>query len=366
MRADRRHRAVVGQWQGEVKRVRDLTANEVAFWQHLSVTRPELRSPFFSFEFTQAVAESGARARVCLLYENQTLAGFFPFQFADGFAQSMAAGERIGGNLNDFFGVVIDPSRYGPIGPQDLLQCTGLASVDVSHLEETQPGLGLGGGLPAQGVRIRFENGLQRYWESVKSRHRSAHDTLRNRERKIEREFRRVHFVFAHEESSELLKLVVAEKRKQYQRSDAGDGFAEPWKLRCLDRISRYREGRCVPVLSALYFDGEWAALHFGIRAGNVLHYWFPVYNSHFSGLSPGLILLAKMIRESADRSIGEIDLGEGLSRYKELFATEFYPVYRDAWYCTNLRGLAYRGCLSLSWRVQSVLQRWQRKFSGA
>ena len=91
MRADRRHRAVVGQWQGEVKRVRDLTANEVAFWQHLSVTRPELRSPFFSFEFTQAVAESGARARVCLLYENQTLAGFFPFQFADGFAQSMAA-----------------------------------------------------------------------------------------------------------------------------------------------------------------------------------------------------------------------------------------------------------------------------------
>jgi CelD/BcsL family acetyltransferase involved in cellulose biosynthesis len=365
MRADRRHRAKVGQWRGEVKLVRDLEANEVALWQHLSITRPELRSPFFSFEFTQAVAEAGARARVCLLYENGTLAGFFPFQFADGFAQSMAAGERIGGNLNDFFGVVIDPSQHGPIGAQDLLRCTGLASVDVSHLEESQPSLGLRGSVPTQGARIKFENGLQRYWEGVKSGHRSAHDTLRNRERKIEREFRQVKFVFSHEEPIEALKFVVAEKRKQYQRSDASDGFAEPWKLRCLDRISRYCEGRCVPVASALYFDGEWAALHFGIRAGNVLHYWFPVYNPRFSGLSPGLILLAKIIRESPDHSIGEIDLGEGLSRYKELFATESYPVYRDVWYCANLRGLAYRGYLSLSWRVQSVLQHWQRKFSG-
>jgi CelD/BcsL family acetyltransferase involved in cellulose biosynthesis len=358
MRTNARYRAIAGQWRGEIKRVGDLSADEIALWRLLSATHHALRSPFFSFEFTQAVAETAARARVCLLYENMELGGFFPFQFADRFTQSMRAGERIGGELNDFCGVVIDPARYRAIGAQDILRCAGLASFEVSHLEEHQLRRDLRASPPSQGARIKLEYGPQNYWESVKSSHPSDYETLRRRERKIEREFRRVEFIFAHEAPSELLDLVVAEKRNQYERSGAGDGFAEPWKLRCLDRIARYRDGGCVPVLSALYFDGEWAALHFGARAGKVLHYWFPVYNPQFSGLSPGLILLAKMIREAAAHSIAEIDLGEGLSRYKELFATETYPLYRDVWYRASPRGLAYRGYLSLSWRTQRLRKR--------
>src|SRR5207249_852473 len=99
-------------WQGEVKRFEDLAPSEIALWRHLTETRPELRSPYFSFEFAQAVAQSGARARVCLLYDNAALAGFFPYQFAGALAQAMAAGERIGGALNDFCGVLIDRTRH--------------------------------------------------------------------------------------------------------------------------------------------------------------------------------------------------------------------------------------------------------------
>lgn len=328
-------------------------------WRRLSESHRELRSPFFSLEFARAVAQSGARARVCLLYEKGTLAGFFPFQFADTFTRSLAAGERIGGALNDFFGVILDRSRHLSIGVPDLLHCAGLTSVIVSHLEETQTCLGLPAGTRSQGARIRLPNpDLEHYWESVKAGHPSAYATLRNRERKIEREFRQVDFVFAHDEPGGILPTVVAEKRRQYAETGTGDGFAKLWKVRCLEGIARHREGRCAPLLSTLHLDGTWAALHFGIRAGNVLHYWFPVYNPQFSGLSPGLVLLAKMIREAPRHGIDEIDLGEGLSRYKTVFATEFYPLCRDLWYRASLRGLAYRGFLSLSWRARLLARR--------
>lgn len=341
-----------GQWRGVVKRIDHLTSNEIALWRRLTATSSEFRSPFFSFEFAQAVARGGALARVCLLFQSGRLAGFFPFQFADRVAQLMAAGERIGGELNDFCGAIINPSRASRITVPELLRCARLASVNVSHLEEHQPRFGLCGEIPSEGARIKTEGCFGEYWRKIKSTHRSMYDTLRNRERKVEREFRNVDFVFACEAPAKILDAVLAEKKKQYESTGKLAGLAEPWKLRCLHNIAGYRDGRCMPVLTTLHFDGCWAAYHFGIRSDNVLHYWFPVYNKQFSNLSPGLILLAKMIHEAPSYGISEIDLGEGLSPYKRLFATESYSVYRDVWYRASPRGFAYRAYLSLVWRA--------------
>src|SRR6185295_3982638 len=108
------------QWRGQVKQLADLSADQIAFWRQLTACRAELRSPFFSFDFTRAVAEAGACSRVCLLYRNGELAGFFPFQFAGRTAQAIRAGERIGGALNDFCGVIIDTSRHGPLTSGEL------------------------------------------------------------------------------------------------------------------------------------------------------------------------------------------------------------------------------------------------------
>ena len=344
-----------GGWRGEVKRIDALEDREIALWRSITANRREFRSPFFSLEFARAVAAAGARARVCLLFEGEELAGFFPFQFADGFAQSMASGERIGGALNDFCGLVIDPSRHGPIDNCVLLRCARLESFEVSHLEEAQVQLGLRFGARSEGARVTLGDPLEPYWRSVKSAHPSDYETLRRRERKMEREFRSVEFAFAHAAPEEFLDTVVAEKRRQYKRTAAEDGLAEAWKLRCLAEIARGRGSGCVPVLSSLFLDGSWAALHFGLRAGNVLHYWLPVYDPRFSSFSPGLVLLARMIRDAREHGIDEIDFGEGLSRYKVLFATELYPIYRDFWYRTTPRGLAHRAFVSLRWRARAI-----------
>jgi CelD/BcsL family acetyltransferase involved in cellulose biosynthesis len=339
-------------WRGEVRPIGDLGPAEIASWRQLTAACHEFRSPFFSLEFARAVAQSGARARVCLLYDNGILAGFFPFQFSGRVTQSMAAGERIGGTLNDFSGVLIDRSRHGPISYRELLSCAQLASFEASHLEQTQALLGLRAGGQSAGARINIQDSPDHYWEGVRVRHPGYYKTFRGQERKAKRIFHSVDFTFSDQEVGSLLKRVIAEKRDQYKRSGAQDGLADPHKIRCLDHISRYQEGGCLPVMSILYFDGEWAAIDFGLRAGRVLHAWFPVYNQKYRQFSPGLMLFAAIIREATSHGIDELDLGQGLSPYKELFATELYPIYSDVWCRLQPRGLAYRGYLSLLWRM--------------
>jgi CelD/BcsL family acetyltransferase involved in cellulose biosynthesis len=123
----------------------------------------------------------------------------------------------------------------------------------------------------------------------------------------------------------------------------------------CLEQIAQYQVGGCVPVLSTLTLDGEWAALHLGVRAGSVLHYWLPIYNRKFRSLSPGMLLLQKIIESARANAVDEIDFGGQVSRYKELFATENYPLYRSISFQPRLRGLAYHGYLSLAWRLRSM-----------
>jgi hypothetical protein len=57
-------------WSARVVRPRERSADEIAFWQHLTATRPKLRSPFFNLEFTRAADDAGAGARVCVPYYN--------------------------------------------------------------------------------------------------------------------------------------------------------------------------------------------------------------------------------------------------------------------------------------------------------
>ena len=84
----------------------------------------------------------------------------------------------------------------------------------------------------------------------------------------------------------------------------------------------------------------------------------FPICNPQFRGFGPGLILLVKIIREAPQQGVGEIDGGEGPSRYKDAFAAGFHPFHRGMGYRASLRGLAYREYLSLSGgRPQSLFE---------
>jgi CelD/BcsL family acetyltransferase involved in cellulose biosynthesis len=62
---------------------------------------------------------------------------------------------------------------------------------------------------------------------------------------------------------------------------------------------------------SALYAGDRLMAVHLGLRSGEVLHEWFPVYNRDFSYYSPGNILLIEVAKHANLYGIKRIDLGK-------------------------------------------------------
>lgn len=212
-----------------------------------------------------------------------------------------------------FCGTIKRQSRYPQISREELLRCIGLGSLGLGSIEENQQHLNAAA-VQTQGTRLKLVHEPERYWEFVTGRHRTTYDNLCNRLRKIEREFRSVELTFAYKEPRQLLDLLISEKQEQYRRKGE-DLRSTSWMPRCLEHIMRHGEGGCVPVLLTLMLDGEWAALHLGVRAGPVLHYWLPVYNRKFRSLSPGLVLLYELIEEAGAKNITEIDFGGQVAR---------------------------------------------------
>jgi CelD/BcsL family acetyltransferase involved in cellulose biosynthesis len=66
-----------------------------------------------------------------------------------------------------------------------------------------------------------------------------------------------------------------------------------------------------------VYAGDHLIAAHFGLRADNVLHWWFPVYDHEFANLAPGWILLRELVSAAPELGITRIDLGRGEDEYK-------------------------------------------------
>ena len=85
-----------------------------------------------------------------------------------------------------------------------------------------------------------------------------------------------------------------------------------------MQRIFATHADGCTGVLSLLYAGDRLIAGHFGMRSRQTWHYWFPSYNPEVAEYSPGLILLLKMAEQAPTIGVSIIDLGKGMSPYKE------------------------------------------------
>src|SRR5690242_11325827 len=84
-----------------------LSAADREQWEMLFAAAP-FRAPFLSPRYTAAIAAARERVFVCVLSEGRRAAGFFPFQFRDGFHKALGVAERAGGDLSDYFGMVCE------------------------------------------------------------------------------------------------------------------------------------------------------------------------------------------------------------------------------------------------------------------
>src|ERR1051325_1265812 len=110
---------------------RELSEEDVRLWSALQDSNAALASPYFSPEFTQAVAAVRDDVFAAVMEEAGRIVGFFPFQKGP-----LRTGRPAGGALSDYQAVIAAADTQWDA--QDLIAKCGLALWDFDHLLASQ------------------------------------------------------------------------------------------------------------------------------------------------------------------------------------------------------------------------------------
>lgn len=83
---------------------------------------------------------------------------------------------------------------------------------------------------------------------------------------------------------------------------------------------------------SRLLCGDQAIAWHFGFLHHDVLHWYKPTYGKTFAHLSPGKLLLAKVIEEGIRQGWKAVDYGPGMEPYKLQWANDSAEMFRWEW----------------------------------
>lgn len=332
---------------GQVLTPDALLKTDEEVWRQLIFRRP---LAFLAYPYVRAVASCVPSVRVCRIMQNGHTVAFFPFQYRSAVHEAAGIGERLGGDLSDYFGLIAEPGFH--IEEEILLRLSGLKSLCFSHLDESQAENGLRGEKPEVGHRIDFPDGGEVFWKERECSDKKFTSDTERRERKLFREHGPFRFVFSGDDAEDSLRELIAHKRAQYHRTHVGDVLSEKRTQDILQTLCRTRDPQCSGIVSTLHAGDTWVASHFGLRCGSTLHYWFPVYNPALKAFAPGRILLKHIIQNSRANGLERIDRGAGDSVAKRDFSTSRHFFYSGLWQRPGLIALSHRVALAVGWRL--------------
>jgi CelD/BcsL family acetyltransferase involved in cellulose biosynthesis len=293
-------------------RADDLDSGLIAAWRRIQ-SCCGLDSPYFWPEFTQAVAAVRSDVEIAVLEQAGEPVGFFPFQRGP-----LGIGKPVGGRLSDLHGVLALPDVEWDC--VELLRRCRLTAWDFDHLPAAQQRLAPAARRLSPAPFIDLSAGFDIY---CRARHAAGARHIEKLRRYAQRLIRR-HGPprFEHTTDRGLLDALVRLKSEQYRRTGLIDTFQFPWTIALLQRLLAQPSPDFRGVLFVMYVGDEVAAVEYDLRAGDVLHSWFPAYDPQFARDSPGLLLLLEVARMSPELGIRRIDLGKGDQEYKQRFAT--------------------------------------------
>jgi len=334
---------------GQVVSPGALSETDQNIWRSLLATRP---LAFLSYPYARAVASCVASVRVCRLMQDGRVVGFFPFQFSSAAHAVAGIGQRLAGEMSDYFGLVAEPGFR--IAGRTLLDACGLRSLAFTHLDESQGENGLTGDKPEVGHRIDFPQGGENFWEEKRRDDKKFVSDTERRERKLIREYGEIRFVFSEESPAASLGELIAFKRAQYHRTGVADALRAKQTRDILYALCETRDEQCCGTVSTLYAGDTWVASHFGLRSGSTLHYWFPVYNPELKAFAPGRILLKQIIL-GTQLGLERIDRGAGDSVAKRDFSTSRHFFHSGLWQRPGIVALSHRAGLAIGWRLERL-----------
>lgn len=302
---------------------RELTAEDVRLWSGLQEASPEFASPYFSPQFTAAVADARDDVYVGVLREGGRTVGFFPFQ-----RDESGVGQPVSGKLSDYQGVVAEAGASWTA--EELLRGCGMTRWEFKHLLVSQRPLQKYHARRDCSPAVDLSMGYEAYARALRRNGSRVLGKVEYARRRLGREVGGLRYV-AHTAEPEVFEALVGCKSAQYRRTGMPDIFTEPWVVDLLRRIQETRGEEFAGMLSALYAGGELVAAHMGMRSRSVWHYWFPCFRREFARYSPGLVLLVEMLRSAESLGVRLLDFGRGDNAYKRRFMNTAIPIAQGA-----------------------------------
>lgn len=281
-----------------------------ASWRQLQQANPDLASPYFHPQFTKIIAAVRNDVEVAVVEDDGHIVALFPFQ-----REQCSHGRAVGGMISDYHGLIC--ARGFEFSPSRLLERCRLDSWEFDHLIAAQADFARFHWSTEVSPQIDLSKGYNSYIEERRAAGSEQIKKTYNLMRRIEREIGPLRFV-CDSTDARALGIVLAWKSEQYRTSGAADLFAPGWVRDAAERISSTRVEGFSGALSLLYAGDRLVAGHLGMRSDRVWHYWFPSYDPEAARYSPGLMLLLKMAEFGAAAGTQIIDLGVGMSAYKE------------------------------------------------
>ena len=140
---------------------------DIAAWKHFNISTPGLTAAFLSYPYVLAAEKAFGEVRVCRISSEGGPIAFFPYQYGSAMHRRFRIGQRLAGELSDYYGIISKPGVK--IDPHNLLTLSKLDAVLFTHLDETQLALGLSGQSPELGHIIDFSGGAREFWEARRS-----------------------------------------------------------------------------------------------------------------------------------------------------------------------------------------------------
>lgn len=277
-------------------------------WHTLHATNPLFDSPYFHPGFARAVHDSGRPVSVLIA------------RAADGSVTSLLPFHRdrlrmrpVGWPAADFQGPLTalgtTPDPLGLLAP-------GMRSYEFDHLVEVGDAFDPWISVRRASPFLDVTGGMDGYLGRASKSGRDNMGQARRRSAKAERDLGPLRFE-ADSLDDAVLDQVIELKRAQYAATGAKDYFSEPDRIALMHSLLHIRDTSFRGVLSTVHVGDQLLAAHFGMRAGKVLHWWFPVYDPALAALAPGWILLRELVLASPEMGIARIDLGRGDDEYK-------------------------------------------------
>lgn len=305
---DRPTNALAGAPRVACESIDSLSPDDLESWHVLRDGQSIYRSPFFSPEFAQSVAAcSPADVRLLVARRGGELCGLMPIE-----TQGKAA-RPAGLGINDAHGLLAPPGDQLML--TEMLRSAGLHSYEFHAAP------------PELAASERFETGRTRAFladltadpAGYESHLRSTSTTIDRQDQKTRKLIRKqgpLRFEFDCRDSR-LVDKLIQWKSEQYRRTHTYDILNVAWIQKLLHHLHQRDRGGVHGILNVLFSGDVPVAMHYGMLDGDLLHYWFPVYDAQFGYGSPGTELFLEVVRHCDKIGVRSIDMGYGEQHYK-------------------------------------------------